>query len=145
MDGILVLVLIGWLIKFASSKNKKKQGNNQKTAKRTVRFPTEAQFNPTVVHNPEPAVSEYTPQEFAPAEGEGYQASWIGSMNVDSDEGEDLCDPSLGHERETIIDPQSVYAGEIGKEPLLDLSSRGLMQGVIMSEILTRPAQRKYR
>ena len=144
MDGILVLVLIGWLIKFASSQNKKKQGG-KKPMKRPVHFPNEPKFSSSAVQKTEPVVSAYDARKMAPAEGEGYQASWLGSLDVDSTEGEDLCDPSLGHEREIEVDPKSVYAEEIGREPVLDLSSRGLVQDIIMSEILTRPAQRKYR
>ena len=140
MDGILVLVLIGWLIKFASSQKKKKKGNGTAAKKRVVHFPNEPQFTAESMDFP-----SFFQQESTPAEGEGYTANWTGSMNIDSDEGEDLCDPSLGHEREIALDPQSVYAGEIGREPLLDTSPRGIMQGVIMSEILNRPAQRKHR
>lgn len=140
MDGIVVLALIGWLIKFASSQKKKKQGRGTAAKKRVVHFPKEPQFTAETMDFP-----SFFHEESTPAEGEGYTVHWTGSMNVHSDEGEDLCDPSLGHERESAADPQSVYAGEIGREPLLDTSPRGLMQGVIMSEILTRPAQRKYR
>lgn len=139
MDGILVLVLIGWLIRFASSQKKKKQGKG--TAKpRAVRFPKEPKFSEEQTVFP-----AFFQPEGVPAEGDGYAPDWNGSLNADSAEGEDLCDPSLGHEREISADPQSVYAGEIGREPLVDTSPRGLIQGVIMSEILTRPAHRKYR
>lgn len=70
---------------------------------------------------------------------------YMGSMLVDSDEGEDACDPTLAHDRPERVDPHSVYAGEIGAEHRLDFSPEGLWQGVVMSEILTRPAERQRR
>ena len=66
-------------------------------------------------------------------------------MQVNSTEGECICDPELEHEREKEPVPTSVYAGEIGKEPLVDFSARGVLQGFVMSEILTRPVQRARR
>lgn len=141
MDGILVLVLIGWLIKFASSQKKKKAGKASAAAKWPGSFPKESPFS--AAKEDAPVYSEPV-RNTVPAEGMGYTQEWAGSLEMDSTEGEDLCDPSLGHEKK-MTDPQSVYAGEIGREPLLDTSPRGLLQGVIMSEILTRPTQRKYR
>lgn len=81
-------------------------------------------------------------------EGESVQESrmeYRGSMNADSFEGECICDPELEHERAAMADPACVYAGEIGRAPALDLSSAGIYQGIVMSEILTRPAQRIRR
>jgi len=140
MDGILALVLIGWLIRFASSQKKRKQGKGTAAKPRAVHFPKEPKFT-----DAKPVFPAFFQQESAPAEGEGYAPDWSGSLSADSAEGEDLCDPSLGHEREIAADPRSVYAGEIGRESLVDTSPRGLIQGVVMSEILTRPTYPKYR
>ena len=150
MDGLVVLVLIGWLLKSVSAKNKKK-----KTAKKisfdagrvfpASGFPkSEQKIAPAV---PEEKQMEAVQEAFIPLEGEGsFRQPWSGSLEMESDEGKDLCDPSLGHERTLLQeDPESVYANEIGSEPLLDTTPRGLMQGVIMSEILARPALRKRR
>ena len=68
---------------------------------------------------------------------------YAGSMYMDSTEGEDLCDPALEHDRPERTDPRSVYANEIGAQRRLDFSPEGLWQGVVMSEILTRPADRQ--
>ena len=141
MDGILVLVLIGWLIKSMSSKKKGKSKAGHQAKRRPVSFASQPQADFSKKEN----LFQEIPQTSAsPAEGEGsFQKIWTGSMDAHSSEGEDLCDPDLGHEREIILDSQSVYASEIGREPLVDLSAKGLLQGVIMSEILTRPTQRK--
>ena len=74
---------------------------------------------------------------------EGESHGDAGSMMYDSSEGECICDPELEHEREIKVEPESVYANQIGREPLLDFSSKGILQGVVMNEILTRPTQRR--
>ena len=78
---------------------------------------------------------------FASAEGQSH----MGSLMAESTEGVDLCDPELEHDRVITPNPHSVYADEIGAEYKLDLSPNGLWQGVVMSEILTRPAERNRR
>ena len=143
MDGILVLVLIGWLIKSMSSKKKSRSKADDQAKQRPVSFA----FQPQEGSPKNESFFQQMPKTNAvPAEGEGsFQQIWTGSMNVQSSEGEDLCDPDLGHDRETILDAQSVYANEIGREPLVDTSARGILQGVIMSEILTRPVHGRRR
>ena len=127
MEGLLILFLIVWAINSKSSKKKKKQSaNKRQTAKRTVVF----EEAPVL-----------TPQDEETKEGDSFmQNVHSGSLGFETTEGVDLCDPELGHAREVSGDPESVYAGEIGKEPILDTSPRALVQGVVMSEILARPA-----
>ena len=154
MEGLLILVLIGWVFS-KMNQNTKKQMKKQaassvivgnaaeRRAKRMEQLRAEAEKRRVQ------SAQEKAPQY---AEGEGvFQPSFMaeepfrGSMEAESTEGECICDPELEHERETKPEPASVYAGEIGREPLVDFSARGLMQGIVMSEILARPAQRTRR
>jgi len=73
------------------------------------------------------------------------QPEYMGSMLVDSDEGECLCGPDLSHNVQEQMATNSVYANEIGREPLLDFSPERLYQGIVMSEILARPTERQRR
>ena len=143
MDSILVLVLIGWLIKSVSSKKKSKSKAGYQAKRRPVSFASRPQAD---LPNKEKFFQETPQTSVSPAEGEGsFQKIWMGSMEAQSNEGKDLCDPELGHEREIILDSESVYANEIGRESLVDTSARGILSGVIMSEILTRPVQDRRR
>ena len=147
MDGMIVLLLIGWLIKAMSKKGKKAEKRKaaftsaRTAASRLGKSPSQ----PLPVFEPEQTA--FAAEAFASSEGVGtFQEEWRGSMETSSDEGEDLCDPTLGHERERApMDPASVYAHPIGEEAALDFSAQGLVQGVIMSEILKRPSERRYR
>ena len=69
----------------------------------------------------------------------------MGSLRADTSEGEDACDLSLGHESLENLEPQSIYASQIGMESPLDFSPKALYQGIVMSEILTRPSERRAR
>ena len=150
MDGLLILALIGWAFFKMNKKAKKqvassvvKEDAEERRARRLEQLRAEA----------EKRRAELAAQTAVQTvEGEGtFQPSFSaeepfrGSMSADSTEGECICEPELEHVRETKPEPASVYAGEIGREPLVDFSSRGLMQGIVMSEILTRPAQRTRR
>ena len=150
MDVILVLVLIGWAFSRMNKKAQKQtassvhEGNT--AARRNRRM---EQLRAQKEKQPERPRMEKPVQ---PGEGEGiFQPSFLaeepfrGSLQVESTEGECICDPELEHEREVKAEPASVYAGEIGREPLVDFSPRGMMQGIVMSEILTRPVQRARR
>lgn len=88
-------------------------------------------------------MSAYVPSERVPMYA---RPAYAGSLGGDSTEGEDICDPELGHDRERPRRPapESVYANEIGKESMIDLRPQALLQGVVMSEILTRPSERKW-
>lgn len=75
-----------------------------------------------------------------------YTGSLGGSSQegASSQEGEDTCDPSLSHAAPSAYGANGVYADAIGAEPMPAWDGRSLLRGVIMSEILTRPAQRKW-
>ena len=146
MDGMIVLLLIGWLIKAMSKKGKKAEKRKaaftsaRTAASRLGKSPSQ----PLPVFEPEQTA--FAAEAFASSEGVGtFQEEWRGSMETSSDEGEDLCDPALEHDRPERTDPHSVYANEIGAQHRLDFSPEGLWQGVVMSEILTRPADRQRR
>ncbi len=150
MEGILMLVLIGWAFSKMNQKAKKQvssSGRNRNAADRRVnrmaqlRAEAEKRRLQTAGDN-----------AFHMAEGESVvhpsiaaEGSFRGSMQTESTEGECICEPELEHGRKAEPESESVYASEIGREPLVDFSSRGILQGVVMSEILTRPAQRAGR
>ena len=92
-------------------------------------------------------------------------APYTGSLGSVSTEGRDTCDPTLGHDRRTAArrdEPRAVpaerrensphrrapaadgdaYALDEGIMPQLD--AQVLIQGVVMSEILKRPNERKW-
>lgn len=153
MEGFAVLMIILAIVNSISKSKKNKAAkagkatfpNGPSLAQREAKVQKELEAIKKKVMAQQAAAKAAAQAKVAiPAEGEGFtQPAFSGSLNMDSTEGEDLCDPTLGHEREISVDPESVYAGEIGREPVMDFSARGLLQGVIMSEILTRPAQRR--
>lgn len=151
MEGIWALLLILWLVSFLKKKKKggKKAPCPEKAShreKRARKLREEAQARMAGKSQ-----TAFMQEHETLAEGQSHTgpgegvASYMGSLHETSTEGEDLCDPTLAHERSTPVSPESVYAGEIGREPVLDFSPRGLYQGIVMSEILTRPAQRARR
>ncbi len=151
MDGIWILLLILFLV---SALKKKKQGKKAHHGPETARHRAERSRKLQEEAQARMAGKRQTAfmQEHEPlAEGQSHTvpgegvATYMGSLHETSAEGEDLCDPMLAHDRSTPVAPESVYAGEIGREAVLDFSPRGLYQGIVMSEILTRPAQRARR
>lgn len=72
------------------------------------------------------------------------EPAYQGSLGGGSTEGEDVCDPTLEHARPNRDELESVYAEEIGAEPLMDFSAKAILQGVVMSEVFARPGQRKW-
>ncbi len=96
----------------------------------------------TPVHAP-----VYTP--IGESESSAYQGSYMGSMAFDSTEGIDLCAPEIGHGRQLApADMEMDYGAEEtqGTSGLsLTFTPQGLMEGIVMSEILTRPQQRRRR
>ena len=158
MDGMLVLiVIIGSIISMVNKNKKKpkarpaaavqKEDSAQRREKRLAQMHAELE-----ARRAEIAAQPYAALRSQPAAGEGESAQmaaeqvegvFSGSLMAESTEGECLCDPILEHTAPTAPAPESVYAGEIGKEPSLDFSARGIVQGLVMGEILTRPTQRR--
>ncbi len=88
-----------------------------------------------------PLVSSLQMERYSSGEGESMEGQQGGST-----EGMDFCDPSLSHDRIVPQEDDGVY----GAEPMavhagaFSFTTDAVMQGVVMSEILQRPAQRKW-
>ena len=155
MEGFAVLMIILAIINSISKakKNKPKKVGSAafpsaaSTAQRTAKVQEELDgIKKKMIAQQAAAKAAARAKAVSPAEGEGFsQPVFSGSLNVDSNEGEDLCDPELGHERELTAENGSVYAGEIGREPAVDFSAKALVQGVIMSEVLGKPVALRGR
>lgn len=153
MESLLFLLLLGWIFNKISKAPKKKKSpavsqpvkvvmsEKQKEKIQQARQAMQQMSMPVEETSfSQPGEGECDPEHMHSAEGE-----YRGSMDAAATEGVDFCDPSLEHVRTKTADPESVYANEIGNGPALDLSPRGIYQGIVMSEILTRPAYRRYR
>lgn len=153
MDGLPILIFLVWLITRISQKSQKAKPKFAATRKKDSTFQTVERLVEVVEKTQHKLPLEQEMPMNQPTLYEGKSApesgssegAFRGSMQNASDEGECLCVPELEHERETVIADESVYRGEIGQETLVDCSAKGLMQGVVMSEILTRPVQRIRR
>lgn len=156
MDGLLILLLIGWLVSQMSKKNKQPKSaqtlNAQKDlvekqkAARQARVQAELDKRRAEAEKEQKNVQTvFVNAREAELYASAMEPAFRGSMEVESTEGECLCDPELEHERENAVAEGSVYSGEIGKESMVDFSARGMMQGVVMSEILNRPVRRAAR
>ena len=150
---IFLIAIIAWAVKSGKDKKKKQQKSFQ-TVSRPERKNSRAQWVFETAPANQPTPFSFPTEEhkrFQIAEGEScdgqisLEEAFRGSMPDESTEGECICDPDLEHERIQNVAPGSVYQNEIGKESLVDFSARGMMQGFVMSEILTRPAQRVRR
>lgn len=155
MEGLLFLLLMGWIFKnIRKTKAPKKKmqtvdrkpervvlDENQKEKIQQARQKMQQMMMPAEEMMPvQPAEGECAPEHMHSSEGE-----YRGSMETVTTEGMDFCDPALEHVRQEMKDPESVYANEIGSEQTLDLSPQGIYQGVVMSEILSRPVCRRSR
>lgn len=136
MEGLLFVLIMVWAFSRMSKKAKKGQTHRNAAARRRREaFQRMMSMASQSAPAPEPEPEVLPPE---PLQGSLVYESMEGRS---SDEGEDTCDPSLGHERMEIPEPDSVYAQEIGGG-LPPITPQSLVQGVVMSEILNRP---KYR
>ena len=147
MEGLLLLLFL--FIAFSKGKKKPKKPVSKpdpearKKAQKAAAAHNEQLRRQLGIQDIFPAYHPPLEEEkYVSAEGVGQTEVYRGSLNAQSNEGECACDPSLEHEREAYSDPDSVYATEIGDAAKLDFSPQGIMQGVVMSEVLKRPAQR---
>lgn len=168
MEALIFLLIIYGIFNVATKKfgNKAAQGTD---AERTRRVGTEemsARMQGSGARAQDERQNRQRHREGSPSmegagtlgrnAGSGYQpithrmedvkpmSEYAGSLGASSTEGVDLCDPMLQHARVRKPVADGVYADEIGGVPLVDTSARGILQGVVMSEILTRPSQRKW-
>ena len=67
-----------------------------------------------------------------------------GSLAFHSDEGKDVCDPTLGH-GESSLDMTGipVFAHHKEEEPLF--TAQDMVRGFVMSEIFTRPGENRWK
>lgn len=136
MEGLLFVLIMIWVFGRMSKKAKKGQTNRNATARRR-RETFQRMMSMASQPTPDPA-PEPQPVPSTPVQG---SMEYVSMEGQSSDEGEDTCDPALGHERISPVEPDSVYAQEIGGS-LPPITPQSLVQGVVMSEILNRP---KYR
>ena len=150
MEGLVVLVLISWLITSMNAKKRNQKGKTLLGAKQQTERSVQARAEQKKRRT---SVKEEKKNQIQEVFNEGESSAaylpmeelFRGSMETESTEGECICDPELEHEREAMPPPESVYAGEIGKEPLVDFSAHGILQGIVMSEILKRPSRHTGR
>lgn len=152
MDVLVVFGLIAWIVASMRKKNKapsskrKKALTAQEVTQKAQQLCEEAQSR-MAGKQQKAFMQEHEPL----VEGDSHAVpnatgtEYMGSLHETSTEGEDYCDPELEHRRFVAPSEDSVYAEEIGREPMLDFSAKGLYQGVVMSEILTRPSRRVRR
>ena len=156
MDTLLILLLLyGLFKKFNKAATQKgKQSKRGKNAPKRAVEAIRSQVEQRKQEAQQMHMNDLEPDY--PSEGESFMAftqdahgcisesqEYMGSLNADTSEGEDACDLELGHERLEEIEPESVYAAQIGTQSPLDFSPQALYKGVVMSEILTRPSQRR--
>lgn len=137
MDGLLLLLILFWIFKAIMKASK-----NQSSKTKSKPAPKPKAYRPV-----QPAVQEpvYQTQEPFSQPGEQSQGSmaYVSTEGMASQEGEDECDPSLGHGQ--MPEPGSVYADEIGGDTIPAITPQSLLQGVVMSEILQRPVSMRRR
>lgn len=83
--------------------------------------------------------------DYVSAAQEGEGPLYGGSLGYSSLEGVDICNPSLNHDR--IISEEGSQPPEEPKEVAglsLSFTKDAIVQGIVMSEILTRPSERKW-
>lgn len=143
MDGLLFLLILFWIFKAIMKASKNQSSKTKpKTTSGTKSRPTPKVYRPVQPTVQEPA---YQPQEPFSQPGEQSQGSmaYVSTEGMASQEGEDECDPSLGHGQ--VPERGSVYADEIGGDTIPAITPQSLLQGVVMSEILQRPVSMRRR
>lgn len=197
MDGILALIIVFWIVsafsKALNPKKRAKQAEKNRTAKHTGGRADKPSAAPAE-HEAAPAEQQIAGQTSFMMPPLEPRPTSVGSLGTSSDEGKDICDPTLGHDGRR----PAAYAGSLGAgstegkdtcDPLLghgrrpttrgdgretpsgerrersakrrpsppgedayaldegimsELDAQTLIQGVVMSEILKRPNERKW-
>ncbi len=159
MPGIIVVIIAFWVI-VNSVKKMQKPNNAQKANNAQPQQPVrEKQGTANASHELDwrfgslgesvpmqssEGLSAYKPIEHRLSTAMG-DSQFIGSLGVDSTEGMDICDPSLEHSRSAAASsPVIGLASSSSTASDFAMDKGSLLQGVIMSEILTRPQQRKW-
>ena len=160
MDSILALIIVLWIFGSFLKASKGKSAAKKQSVHRTVRpeetpppappsgraaAAADRKKKPAASPAQAPAVSAEGRDTCDPSLGHDPRRAvpYGGSLGAVSAEGRDTCDPSLGHERRRPADPaDDAYALDEGLVPELDAQT--LIQGIVMSEILKRPYERKW-
>lgn len=116
--------------------------------------------SPVVKTKPQPIARQVTMEDITSAprsfsvmsptisEGESFQdrGVYVGSLGAASMEGMDVCDPMLNHDRIIATEPEAWFPmeDEGAASPPVFFTADAVAQGVIMSEVLARPGQRKW-
>lgn len=181
MDGLFnILIILGVVVavieKFKKAANRQQtQGttSTQRTGPAAHRFPTDPfspqswktifedvlQENKQMPGHVAAPIHAAAPSP-APADhwqplSEGMSSFMEGTSTHESrpsQEGMDICDPSLGHSERPFWESDAQPDGAVSQSPRpasagifpLSVTSDTLVQGFVMSEILARPSQRKW-
>lgn len=174
MDELFTILIVVFALAKLFTKSKKKAANKQTLSSQTdtesIRTHTEGSAAPHRVAQPtvtvpkpnhQPAVPDRIAQlrekysdRLSKGSGEGYSRpleqsaelapGLAGSMDYHSDEGRDICDPSLGH-GESSLDQTGlpIFATHAENEPIFQ--AQDVVRGFVMSEILKRPTVNQWR
>ncbi len=174
MDELLTILIIVFTLSKLFSKGKKKTGARRNSPSQTeadyIREHTEAKATPHRVAQPTVVVPRPSQQTAVPdriaqlrekysdrlhsGSGEGYsrpleQSAELapgvgGSLAYHSNEGKDVCDPSLSH-GESSLDMNGIplFTPHAENESLFQ--AQDVVRGFVMSEILKRPAVKQWR
>lgn len=115
MDSILALIIVFWIVsafsKALNPKKRAKQAEKNRTAKhtggrRTNRPPPPRSMRPLPQSSRWPGQTTFMMPPLEP------RPTSVGSLGTSSDEGKDICDPTLGHDGRR----PAAYAGSLGAD-----------------------------
>ena len=168
MDSILALIIVFWIVsafsKALNPQKRAKQAEKNRTAKHTGGRADKPSAAPAE-HEAAPAEQQMARQTTFMMPPLEPRPTSVGSLGTSSDEGKDICDPTLGHGRRSATrgDGRETPSGErrersakrrpsppgedayaLDEGIMSELDAQTLIQGVVMSEILKRPNERKW-
>ncbi len=173
MDAILTLLIVFWIVKsIGKSVSRQKKTGQKKVDSRRANGRTVQPSDASVGDQPVSPAAQGTQITFMmpPLEDQpAAQPAYTGSLGAASTEGQDTCDPTLGHDRTRAAAKESGQESRYSaarekaektircrpvpveneictQEPVTmpQLDAQALIQGVVMSEILKRPNERKW-
>lgn len=115
MDSILALIIVFWIVsafsKALNSKKRAKQAEKNRTAKHTGGRADKPSAAPAE-HEAAPAEQQMARQTTFMMPPLEPRLTSVGSLGTSSDEGKDICDPTLGHDGRR----PAAYAGSLGAD-----------------------------
>ena len=113
MDSILALIIVFWIVsafsKALNPKKRAKQAEKNRTAKHTGGRADKPSAAPAE-HEAAPAEQQMARQTTFMMPPLEPRPTSVGSLGTSSDEGKDICDPTLGHDGRR----PAAYAGSLG-------------------------------